>query len=219
MASSSKSSKKIKSSKSSRTSSNENVALKAKEPKTASPEQASVLKGLSKPPTDHLQKFSTVQVLLATQALLQYTEKQKQDKLNAKKKDLLDSDEDAVAVWCSIGLKQVLTSNPKVKPVPLSIPHPFFRKEKASVCLFVKDPADHYRKLLEEKNVHSVTEVIGITQLKKEYQIFEAKRNLRKSHDIFLADDRIVPLLPKLIGKTFYESKRQPAVVDLKKRN
>jgi len=50
--------------------------------------------------------------------------------------------------------------------------------------------------------------VIGVTKLKKKYKPYEAKRQLCNSYDIFLSDDRVIPILPKLIGKSFYEKKK-----------
>ena len=44
--------------------------------------------------------------------------------------------------------------------------------------------------------------VIGISKLKAKYESHEAKRNLCSEYDIFLADNRILPVLPKLLGKT-----------------
>jgi len=36
------------------------------------------------------------------------------------------------------------------------------------------------------------------------------------SYDLFLADDRILPLLPRLLGKKFFESKKFPISVKIK---
>ena len=48
-----------------------------------------------------------------------------------------------------------------------------------------------------------VAKVIGVSKLKGKYEPFEAKRQLCNSYDLFLADDRVVPSLPKLIGDCF----------------
>ena len=42
-----------------------------------------------------------------------------------------------------------------------------------------------------------------------------ARRRLCASYDLFLSDDRILPLLPKLLGKAFFKKKKQPIPVDL----
>jgi ribosome biogenesis protein UTP30 len=61
--------------------------------------------------------------------------------------------------------------------------------------------------------------VIGYTRLRKEHKPHEAKRLLCDSYDLFLADDRITPLLPKCLGKTFFNKKKQPVSVNLKRPN
>ena len=47
---------------------------------------------------------------------------------------------------------------------------------------------------------------MGIDKIKKKFSQYEAQRKLFAEHDIFLADDRIVTMLPKALGKTFYKS-------------
>ncbi|XP_056627527.1 ribosomal L1 domain-containing protein 1 isoform X2 [Triplophysa dalaica] len=97
------------------------------------------------------------------------------------------------------------------------------RTESAEVCLFTKDEAQmtseqtekFYRKLLAERGVKNVTEVIPFKTLKTEYKPFEAKRRLLGNFDLFLSDARIRRRLPGQIGKHFYEQKKAPLSVDL----
>lgn len=58
-------------------------------------------------------------------------------------------------------------------------------------------------------------QVVGTSKLRTKYESYEAKRNLCRQFDLFLADDRILPSLPKLIGKTFFRRKKQPIPIDL----
>ena len=51
-----------------------------------------------------------------------------------------------------------------------------------------------------------ITRVIDVAKLKTKYKQFEARRQLLAEHDLFLADDRVVLLLPKLLGKVFYQT-------------
>lgn len=60
-----------------------------------------------------------------------------------------------------------------------------------------------------------MTKVIGVSKLKANYKPFEAKRRLCASFDLFLSDDRILPLLPPLLGKQFFKKKKQPIPVSL----
>lgn len=45
-----------------------------------------------------------------------------------------------------------------------------------------------------------------MTKLKAKYGQYEAQRKLFAEHDVFLADERIVNRVPKVLGKTFYKS-------------
>ena len=53
---------------------------------------------------------------------------------------------------------------------------------------------------MRQEKLAKVAKVIGLSKLKSKYESHEAKRNLCAQYDIFLADDRIIPLLPKLLG-------------------
>jgi len=50
--------------------------------------------------------------------------------------------------------------------------------------------------------------VVGIEKLKGKFKPFEARRALLKENGLFLADERIVPLLPKLLGSKWFEAKK-----------
>jgi ribosome biogenesis protein UTP30 len=47
-----------------------------------------------------------------------------------------------------------------------------------------------------------------VSKLKARYKPFEAKRQLCASYDLFLADERVLPLLPPILGKTFFMKKK-----------
>jgi hypothetical protein len=61
----------------------------------------------------------------------------------------------------------------------------------------------------------NIAKVIPLSKLKKDYFGFEAKRKLRGAYDIFLAYDRILGELPKLLGKMFSKKKKPPIPVNL----
>ena len=53
-----------------------------------------------------------------------------------------------------------------------------------------------------------VFQVIPIAKLKTNYKTFESKRQLSASYDVFLTDKRIYQMLPRLLGKKFFEKKK-----------
>lgn len=60
-----------------------------------------------------------------------------------------------------------------------------------------------------------ITKVIGVSKLKARYQPYESKRQLLNEHDVFLADARVITMLPKILGKIFYKSNKKPVPVSL----
>ncbi|KAK0589430.1 hypothetical protein LWI29_014194 [Acer saccharum] len=64
-----------------------------------------------------------------------------------------------------------------------------------------------------------ISKVTKLTKLKTNYRPFEAKRKLCDSYDMFFADKRVIPLLPKLLGKKFFKKKKIPVPMDLKHKN
>lgn len=100
-----------------------------------------------------------------------------------------------------IGLVFLLTN---VRPVV----HPLVDPRTTPICLLTKDPQREYKDLLETNDVKFVTRVIGIEKLKGKFRPFEARRMLLKEIGMFLADERIIPLLPKLLGAKWFDAKK-----------
>ena len=160
-------------------------------------------------------KLDRAQIAKAVKALLTHVERTKSGSLS-----LLDDDDAPIHVL--MGTKQMPKPVGKAtsdKPVPLALPFPFVSLDDAEICLITKDPQRTYKDRLAEVGLHPKIKVIGVSKLKKKYHPFEAKRELCASYDIFLADYNVLPMLPPLLGKTFYEKKKLPAPVDLKKKD
>ncbi|KAJ7960684.1 Ribosomal protein [Quillaja saponaria] len=64
-----------------------------------------------------------------------------------------------------------------------------------------------------------VSKVLKLSKLKTDYRPFEAKRKLCDSYHMFFADNRVIELLPKLMGKPFFKKKKIPVPLDLKHKN
>jgi hypothetical protein len=64
-----------------------------------------------------------------------------------------------------------------------------------------QDPAKEVKARLEATPVPGFVKVIGYTKLRKNYHEYSARRELVKAYDAFFADDRIVPMLPAVLGK------------------
>ncbi|XP_077407392.1 ribosomal L1 domain-containing protein 1 [Vanacampus margaritifer] len=110
----------------------------------------------------------------------------------------------------------------------IRIPLPHGQRTAAEdVCLFTRDEPKmtgeqtqrFYKKLLEERGVKNITEIIPYNILKTEYKPFEAKQRLLGNFNMFLSDDRIRRRLPSQLGKHFYQRKKEPLAVNLQSKH
>ncbi|KAI8618897.1 ribosomal protein L1p/L10e family-domain-containing protein [Chytriomyces sp. MP71] len=138
------------------------------------------------------------------------------DLLSSEDGDLEADPSDRKFFWLTVNTKKMPNSL-KLKPVKIAIQNSF-APESAEVCLFTKDPQKEFKALLESNDI-TVDKVIGVSKLKANYYSYESKRKLCDSYDLFLTDDRIISLLPPLIGKAFFSKKKQPIPVDLTAKN
>eukprot|EP00002_Diphylleia_rotans_P014834 TRINITY_DN2884_c0_g1_i3.p1 TRINITY_DN2884_c0_g1~~TRINITY_DN2884_c0_g1_i3.p1 ORF type:complete len:468 (+),score=123.79 TRINITY_DN2884_c0_g1_i3:41-1444(+) len=134
------------------------------------------------------------QVEKALNALRQLDEKKKE----SKQSQLFDTNEH---IHLSILQKQVPT---KPHRYFVQLPHSTVDEDE-EVCVFVRDPQKYYRKVFADLGVTRVNKIIGVQKLRRKYSTYESRRKLHASYKRFLVDDRIVLMLPKLIGKTFFE--------------
>jgi ribosome biogenesis protein UTP30 len=133
-----------------------------------------------------------------------------------------DVDEEGKAlasVWLVLGLQKIPEQR-HVKPIKLALPKPWkcAEDELTTVCLITKDPQREYKDLIKPLGLKSVSKIIGVSKLRTKYKPFETRRQLCNGYDVFLADERILPMLPKILGKTFFDKKKIPIPVNLAKR-
>jgi ribosome biogenesis protein UTP30 len=100
----------------------------------------------------------------------------------------------------------------RLKPQRLSLSHPI--QSDPRVCVITRD-ALHKLHKPQLKALGSTP--LSISKLRKNYKSYEQKRLLCQSFDIFLADAAVLPMLPKLLGKTFFAKKKLPLAIDLSK--
>lgn len=144
------------------------------------------------------------------------------EKSKTEKPQLLEQDE---FVYLIFTLKKIPQTS-RTNAYRIRLPHPLINptEDSPELCLIIDDrpksgltKADAMKKIKSE-NI-PITKVLKLSKLKSDYRPFEAKRKLCDSYDMFFADRRILPLLPRLIGKKFFESKKIPAAIDLKHKN
>lgn len=158
------------------------------------------------------------QVRKAAAALAKWAESRKR---SGSKAQLLEDEDDMFYVV--VALKRTPEQG-KTNGYRIPLPHSLYPADGGrEVCLIVADSKETGHKeakaRVREEKVAGVTKVIGVRKLRTDYKPFEAKRQLCGSYDLFVADERVVPLLPGLLGKTFFKKKKHPVPVGLRGGN
>jgi ribosome biogenesis protein UTP30 len=153
----------------------------------------------------------------AVMALMEYALKQQEKR---EENQLLPGNEENI--WLQIAVKEIY-GEVKLKPHKMCvnasisfkaymlyspIKYPLVDPRTSSVCLITKDPQREYKDLLEEAGVRFISRVVGVEKLKGKFKSFEARRALLRENALFLADERVIPLLPRLLGKIFFTAKK-----------
>ncbi|CAF2048451.1 BnaA09g55200D [Brassica napus] len=148
--------------------------------------------------------------------------KWKAEKSKTEKPQLLAQDE---FVYLTVTLKKIPQTT-RTNAHRIRLPHPLINTEEESpeLCLIIDDrpksglTKEDAVKKIESENI-PITKVLKLSKLKTDYKAFEAKRKLFDSYEMFFADRRVIPMLPRLIGKKFFVQKKIPLPVDLKHKN
>eukprot|EP00262_Sarcandra_glabra_P018141 TRINITY_DN643_c0_g2_i1.p1 TRINITY_DN643_c0_g2~~TRINITY_DN643_c0_g2_i1.p1 ORF type:complete len:536 (+),score=134.13 TRINITY_DN643_c0_g2_i1:56-1609(+) len=162
-------------------------------------------------------RVSTETITKAVDALLKWIS----SKSKNQKAQLLDHDE---LLYVILTLKKI-PSNGRINPYKIPLPHPLHPFDGSlEICLIVDDrekaipDAKSVKQKIQAENI-PISKVIKLSKLKSDYQPYEAKRKLCGSFDLFFADKRVVPMLPRLLGKHFFRKKKIPVPVDLGHKN
>lgn len=146
----------------------------------------------------------------------------------SEKRDLLaggedeqDGETDETPIWLQLTTKKHIVDQKRLKPSKIALPHPLNTSATTTICLITADPQRTYKDIVASPAFPAelrsrVTRVIGVHKVKAKFSQYEAQRKLFAEHDLFLADDRIITQLPKILGKTFYKSTaKRPVPVNM----
>ncbi|KAF2427777.1 ribosomal protein L1 [Tothia fuscella] len=181
----------------------------------------------TKPASGTSYQLDPDQTLRAAVALAKAIEKS-QKEIEDKKVNLLAEESESVEevpLWLVLTAKKHLNDNSKLKPVKIPVPNSLWTSATTRICLITADPPETNRKVYKDLVKHRlfpedlkprISKVVAVSKLKTKYKSFESKRQLVAEYDIFLADDRIINLLPQILGKTFYrQTAKRPVPVSL----
>ncbi|KAA6407038.1 MAG: ribosome biogenesis [Lasallia pustulata] len=170
------------------------------------------------------------QTLKASTALLKHIKSEaKRKETESDTKNLLAGDDDSSdeadpshnePIWLVLATKKHIVDKKRLKPGKIHLPHSLNGAASSTICLITADPQRPFKDTIAHVSFPTalssrVTRVIGISKLKARYKTFETRRQLLSEHDVFLADDRVITVLPKLLGKIFYSGSKRPIPVSL----
>ncbi|KAH6792632.1 hypothetical protein C2S52_003109 [Perilla frutescens var. hirtella] len=157
----------------------------------------------------------------ATNALLKWKKKKSLLSNSNGGDDEEEGEESDDFIYLSITLKKVPPRNLTLAPHRILLRHPLLSQDYSSlnICLIVdgkRITAESAQKILFGQGIPYVKQVLKLSKVKSDYNSFESKRNLYDSFDVFLADRRVVDLLPKVLGRVFYKKRKKiPVAVEL----
>ncbi|MED6110574.1 hypothetical protein PIB30_044340 [Stylosanthes scabra] len=161
-------------------------------------------------------RIPTETVNSAVQALLKWRDSTSE----SHKPKLFDADEEFLYLVLTL---KAIPHKSRVNPYKIPLPHTLL-SPFSETCLIIDDRSkskltkQEAQKKIKAENI-GVSKVLRLSKLASDYRPFEAKRKLCDSYDVFFADKRVVPLLPRLLGKKFFRKKKIPVQVDLTKKN
>jgi ribosome biogenesis protein UTP30 len=145
---------------------------------------------------------------------------------SADSKALLGTD---AAIQVQIGL-EIAPVRPSPKPMRIMIPNPILKVddksddtglEEPEVCLIVKEESKAWvQEMIAQFPDHMgcIKKVLGLQSLRTKHAQFKQRRELLHKYTIFMADDRILPMLTKALGKDFMKAKKQPIPIALTRK-
>jgi ribosome biogenesis protein UTP30 len=144
----------------------------------------------------------------------------------SEKEQLLGTD---TSIQVQFGL-EVAPVRSSPKPMRIEIPNSIFnvsadepndQLDEPEVCIIVKEDAKPWvQELIAQfpEQMGFIKKVMGLESLRKKHSKYSQRRTLLKKYSVFMADDRILPMLTSALGKDFFKAKKQPIPVNLTRK-
>ncbi|KAI7861901.1 ribosomal protein L1/ribosomal biogenesis protein [Spinellus fusiger] len=117
------------------------------------------------------------------------------------------------SLWLIVTTKKMAQGS-SLKPRRLPLQHSIL-PTTASVCLITKDPPEDTLAWIKDTSITCIQKVVSVKCLCSTYKSFESRRKLASSFTVFLVDDRITDIMPKLLGTSFFKKNKVPLPIKL----
>lgn len=97
----------------------------------------------------------------------------------------------------------------------VAVPHPIVDVENKSLCLLARDPKDKATAAVAAHKL-PIEKIITVKSLKRKYASQEARKELANRFDAFFCEMSIYEMMGKLLGKYFFETKKQKIPMPMK---
>ncbi|VEU24150.1 DEKNAAC105483 [Brettanomyces naardenensis] len=149
----------------------------------------------------------------AASELKKWSQRQvEQAEQKSSKRSLFEQDDEDLSLYLQATSGKFFAKKPTLKPKAIRLAHTVHNLDEFKICLFVKDGSIDEKLLseIEAEEIPNLSKIIPANELKTTYKTFETRRRLASEYDMFLSDDNIVTILPKLLGKIFYGNSKYP---------
>ncbi|CEM33711.1 unnamed protein product [Vitrella brassicaformis CCMP3155] len=133
---------------------------------------------------------------------------------NAPKNELLAANEETISLYISL---EKIPDKRREKPFLIPVPHSIY-PEDVDICVFIKDSAKaNLKDQLQNKHIQGggSIKLLPVGKLRRNFKTAAQRRELCRSYDVFICDDRVVEMMPSYLGKPFFQTKKSPIPVKL----
>lgn len=133
---------------------------------------------------------------------------------SAEKSNLLEDDDEDIPLILQVSSTKFFSEDKILRVGQMALPNPVIA-EDIRVCVIAKDGliTNEILQQIEDKDLPHFQKVITVTDLKTTYKPYQSRRRLLSEFDLFLIDSNVITLMPKLLGKIFYQSSKLPLTI------
>lgn len=137
-----------------------------------------------------------------------------QKNASAEKENLLADDDEELPLILQVSSTKFFSEDQILRVGQMILPNPVIADD-IKVCVIAKDDfiSKEMLEQIEDMELPHFKKVITVKELKTTYKAYQSRRRLLSEYDLFFIDSNVIPLMPKLLGKIFYQSSKLPLTI------